>query len=121
MPLPETTTVRADQIEGLRDLIRQVIEEERLFVYPREYLLDVEALRRSPAGVIIRLEERVDHLSTKVEELGGRVERLEEKVGRLGERVERLEEKVDRLGERVERLEEKVDRLGRGLKDWRKR
>ncbi|MCS7178054.1 MAG: hypothetical protein RML46_03215 [Anaerolineae bacterium] len=34
----ETVTMRVDQIKGLRDLTRQVIEEERLF--PREYLID---------------------------------------------------------------------------------
>ncbi len=76
----ETVTVRAEQIEGLRDLIRQVIVEEGERLFPREFLIDVEALRRSPAGIVIRLEERMDHLSMKVEELSEAVESLRAKM-----------------------------------------
>ncbi|MFN3763071.1 MAG: hypothetical protein ACK4WK_07720, partial [Anaerolineae bacterium] len=72
--------IRADQIEGLRELIRQVIVEEGERFLPREFMIDMEALRRSPAGTVIRLEERVEHLSLKIEELGERVEALGAKM-----------------------------------------
>ncbi|MBC7227292.1 MAG: hypothetical protein H5T61_08670 [Thermoflexales bacterium] len=95
MASPEIVTVRAEQVEGLRELIRQVIEEERLF--PREYMIDVEALRRSPAGAVIRLEERIEHLSAKIEELGENLEALrtemQESLGAL--RAEMLKGQED--------------------------
>jgi peptidoglycan hydrolase CwlO-like protein len=81
---------------------------------------------------IIRFENMLDQLITKVgylitqmhsfadgmalleQKINGlevRMERLEEKVDRLEVRIERLEEKVDHLEGRIERLEVKVDRL----------
>jgi len=56
--MAEQTTIRADQIEGLADLIR---EQVRAVIYESKPVLqDVEELRRSPAGTVIRLEGKVE-------------------------------------------------------------
>ena len=59
-------TIRADQIEGLPDLIR---EQVRAVIYESKPVLqDVEEIRRSPAGTVIRLEEQVKALDEKVDQ-----------------------------------------------------
>jgi|GEM_PF-2365692 len=64
--MAEQTTIRADQIEGLADLIR---EQVRAVIYESKPVLqDVEELRRSPAGTVIRLEEQVKALDAKVDQ-----------------------------------------------------
>jgi hypothetical protein len=55
--MPEPTTIRAEQIEGLPELIREQVRAVISEGGPP--LQDVEEIRRSPAGILIRLEERV--------------------------------------------------------------
>jgi hypothetical protein len=57
MPV-EPVAVRAEQVEGLREMILEVLTEIEERRVPRELLIDVEALRRSPAGTLIRHGER---------------------------------------------------------------
>ena len=84
--------IKVEEIEGIEDLLAKVLIERRGEIFGA-YAQDIEALRRSPAGVAIRLE--------------GRVERLEEMVGEIRaamatkEDVERLERRLDGLEERM--------------------
>jgi uncharacterized phage infection (PIP) family protein YhgE len=56
------TRLRADQIEGLREFVSHIMVEEGDKVLRQIALEDIEQLRRSPVGAIIRLEEKVDHI-----------------------------------------------------------
>jgi len=62
MPV-EPVPVRAEQVEGLREMILEVLTEIEERRVPRELLIDVEALRRSPAGTLIRIENEIQRLS----------------------------------------------------------
>ena len=59
--MTDVTQVRAEEIEGLRALISQVIMEERERLLPTHLLQDVEKIRQSPAGAVIRIEEGIVH------------------------------------------------------------
>ena len=56
------TKLRADQIEGLREFVYHIVAEEGEKTLRQIALEDIEQLRRSPVGAIIRLEEKVDHI-----------------------------------------------------------
>ncbi|MBM4466580.1 MAG: hypothetical protein FJ014_13675 [Chloroflexi bacterium] len=56
------TKLRADQIEGLREFVYHIVAEEGEKALRQIALEDIEQLRRSPVGAIIRLEEKVDHI-----------------------------------------------------------
>ena len=65
--MAEGTTIRADQIEGLADLIR---EQVRAVIHESKPITqDVEDIRRSPAGTVIRLEGKVEALDAKIDHL----------------------------------------------------
>ncbi len=72
--MAEQGTIRADQIEGLSDLIR---EQVRIAIQEntRPDLQDVEEVRRSPAGTLIRLEEQVKGVDSKVDQLRSEMDR----------------------------------------------
>ena len=63
------TRTRAEDIEGLRALISQVILEERDKIIPVSILQDVEKIKRSPVGAVIRMEGAILHLQEDVAEL----------------------------------------------------
>ncbi len=63
------TRTRAEDIEGLRALISQVILEERERIVPVSILQDVEKIKRSPVGAVIRMEGAILHLQEDVAEL----------------------------------------------------
>src|SRR3990167_8760763 len=72
--MAEGTTIKADQIEGLPDLIRAQVREvlrEEVKSAPE----DMDQLRRSPAGTVIRLEEQVKSVDSKVDLLRSEMER----------------------------------------------
>lgn len=105
--MAEGTTIRADQIEGLPDLIlekvREVLREE---VKPAPE--DMDQLRRSPAGTMIRLEEQVKALDEKVDrrfdslksEMDQRFDSLKSEMGQrfvaVDQKIETLRSEVDR-------------------------
>ena len=65
--MAEKGTIRADQIEGLKEIIRTEVKEalrEEVKSAPE----DMDQLRRSPAGTMIRLEEQVKALDEKVDQ-----------------------------------------------------
>ena len=67
--MDEGRKVKAEEIEGLREMISSVIREERALFVPAPLVQDVDELRRSPAGTIIRLEGKVDHLTERFTDL----------------------------------------------------
>jgi len=75
MPV-EPVAVRAEQVEGLREMILEVLTEIEERRVPRELLIDVEALRRSPAGTLIRMENEIQRLSEGQEALWKSLEAL---------------------------------------------
>ena len=65
--MAESTTIRADQIEGLPDLIREQVRAA-LRQETQPFLQDMEEIRRSPAGILIRLEEQLRALEEKMDQ-----------------------------------------------------
>jgi hypothetical protein len=84
----ETTKVRAEQIEGLKELISQVIATEGERLIPRRFLMDVEEIRRSPVGAVIRMEGDVKYLKEGQEALQEGQEALRVEMGKLATREE---------------------------------
>lgn len=79
-------------------MVRGIVREEL-----GRSVQDVEEIRRSPAGVVIRMEEDIKAIRREIatkEELG----RLEVKLVGLSERLGGIPEKVEGLAERVEGL-----------------
>ena len=65
--MAEQATIKVDQIEGLREVIRTEVKEvirEEVKSAPE----DMDQLRRSPAGTMIRLEEQVKALDAKIDQ-----------------------------------------------------
>ena len=112
--------LKAREIEGLRELISQVILEERDKLVPATLLQDVEEVRRSPAGAVIRMEGKIDHLGEGLANLQSRFDALlervttKEDVAHLSDRMETLQERmatqqdVVHLSDRMETLEEQM-------------
>jgi len=112
------SALKAEEIEGLRELISQVILEERDKLVPVTLLQDVEELRRSPAGAVIRMEGKIDHLDEGLADLRGRFDALIERVAtkedmaRLSDQMDTLEERMAidmaHLSDRIDTLEERM-------------
>lgn len=88
--MDEGRKVKAEEIEGLREMISSVIREERAVFLPAPLVQDVEELRRSPAGAIIRLEGKVDHLAERFTD-------LEETLDQIAARMVTRDELTARL------------------------
>lgn len=52
--------IHASEIEGLEEGLTGIVRKELARRPPRE---DIEELKRSPAGTVIRLEEQVQYLT----------------------------------------------------------
>ena len=63
------TRVRAEEIEGLQELITHIVLQEWDKIVPAGLLQDVEEIRRSPAGAVIRMEGAVERLEEGLAEL----------------------------------------------------
>ncbi|HEY67149.1 MAG TPA: hypothetical protein G4N97_02625, partial [Thermoflexia bacterium] len=63
------TRVRAEEIEGLQELITHIVLQEWDKIVPAALLQDVEEIRRSPAGAVIRMEGAVERLEEGLAEL----------------------------------------------------
>ncbi len=97
--MAEGAIIKADQIEGLPDLIRaQVREVLREEVRPTPE--DMDQLRRSPAGTMIRLEEQVKALD----------EKMDQRFQAVDQRFEALDEKIDGLRSEMNQRFNDVDR-----------
>ena len=102
--MAEQITIRADQIEGLPDLIlekvREVLREE---VKPAPE--DMEQLRRSPAGAMIRLESKVEALDEKVDQ------RFDALKSEIDQRFEAVDQRFDAVDQRFEAVNQRFDDL----------
>jgi len=101
------TRTRAEDIEGLRALISQVILEERDKIVPVSILQDVEEIKRSPVGAVIRMEGAILHLQEDVAELkrGMALMATKEELRSLQQVMEaRFGEVESRLGQVDERI-----------------
>jgi chaperonin cofactor prefoldin len=108
--MAEQGTIRADQIEGLSDLIREQVREvfrEEVKSVPE----DMDQLRRSPAGTMIRLEEQVKALDKKVDQ---RFEVLKSEMSQrfevVDQRFEVVDQKFDALKSEINQRFNDVDR-----------
>lgn len=91
-----TTLIRADQIEGLADLIR---DQVRAVIHESKPVLqDVEEIRRSPAGTVIRLEEQVKALDAKVDQ------RFDALKSEMDQRFSDLKDSMDQQFSTVKRI-----------------
>ncbi len=104
--MAEQTTIRADQIQGLPDLIREQVREV-LREEARPDQQDMDHLRRSPAGTVIRLEEQVKALDEKVDQ------RFDSLRSEMNQRFEAVDQRFDSLrsemDQRFQALESKMD------------
>ena len=109
------TRTRAEDIEGLRALISQVILEERDKIIPVSILQDVEKIKRSPVGAVIRMEGAILHLQEDVaelkhtmatkEELRSLQQVMEARFGQVDERITGLQQvmvaRFEEMGKRI--------------------
>ena len=109
------TRTRAEDIEGLRALISQVILEERDKIIPVSILQDVEKIKRSPVGAVIRMEGAILRLQEDVaelkrttatkEELRSLQQVMEARFGQMDERITGLQQVTEaRFGQVDERI-----------------
>ena len=109
------TQTRAEDIEGLRALISQVILEERDRIVPVSILQDVEKIKRSPVGAVIRMEGAILHLQEDVaelkrgmalmatkEELRGLQQVMEARFGEVESRFGQVDERITGLQQVME-------------------
>ena len=97
--MAEQATIKADQIEGLPDLIREQVREvlrEEAKPVPE----DMDQLRRSPAGTMIRLEEQVKALDMKMEQ---RFEIVDQRFQAVDQRFDALKSEMNQRFDAVER------------------
>ena len=96
--MPEEKTVRVDQIEGLETYIQQQVRATiRQTAVPM--LEDMEEIRKSPAGMLIRLEDKVEALELK----------MDERFRAVDQRFEALETKMDQRFEAIDQRFEAID------------
>jgi len=98
--------------QELQEMVRGIVREEL-----GRSVQDVEEIRRSPAGAVIRIEEDIKairrEMATKEElrRLEVKLVGFSERLGGVPERIEGLSEKMESLSGRVEGLSERVEGL----------
>jgi len=105
------TKVKAEEVEGLRELITQVILQEWDKVVPARLLQDVEEIRRSPAGAVIRMEGAVERLEEDMAELKRTVATREVMEARFREVDTRFDELEKRMEARFREVDIRFDEL----------
>ena len=116
------TRMRAEEIEGLQELITHVILREWDNVVPISLLQDVEEIRRSPAGAVIRMEGAMERLEEDVAELKRTVATQENLAhlrevmnARFGEVDARFGEVEIRFGELEKRMNIRFNEMGKRM------
>ncbi|GEM_PF-1879357 len=94
--------LKADQIEGLREFVSRVLLEESEKLFPPTLIEDIERIRRSPAGAIIRMEEKVDRLEKGFAKLA-----TKEELARIAEMMATKEDIVT-INARMSSIEERM-------------
>jgi len=103
--------IKVEEIEGIEDLLTKVLIERREEIFGA-YAQDIEALRRSPARVALRLEGRVERLEEMVGEIRATMVTKEELAAQTRWLEERMATKEDaqRLGQQLAGLESRLER-----------
>lgn len=111
--MAEQATIKADQVEGLPDLIlekvREVIREE-IKPVPE----DMDKLRRSPAGTMIRLEEQVKALDMKMDQ---RFEVVDQRFEVVDQRFAAVDQRFTAVDQKIEGLKSEMERRFSDLKE----
>jgi len=71
------SAIRVEQIEGLEDYLRTILRQEMTNPPLDE---DVEKLKKTPAGAVIRLEEQVKAVAEDVGEIKSQIGHLESRM-----------------------------------------
>ena len=71
------SSIRAEQIEGLEGFLRTIVREEIARLKLDE---DVERLKRTPAGTVIRLEEQVKTIAEDIREIKTQINNLKDRI-----------------------------------------
>jgi len=87
--------IQAEQIEGLEEFLRTIVREE---IARPPLAEDVEQLKKTPAGAVIRLEEQVKTVAEDVGEIKSQISNLES----------RMETKFDDIENRFDSLESRM-------------
>lgn len=97
--MSEETTIRAEQIDGLEELLNEVVRKQ---IARPPLTEDIERLRKSPTGAIIRLEEQVKILIGDVRKIETQINNLESRMeARFDDLEGRMEGKFDDLESRM--------------------
>jgi len=110
-------TISAEQIEGLEELITGILNRKIAQIPPG--IEDMEQLKKSPAGTIIRLEEHVNVLDEKIDEIRTQMVTREE-LAITNSRLDNIENKMA-TKEELNVLVQEVKALGIRLEEHGKR
>jgi hypothetical protein len=77
-------SIRAEQIEGLEEFLRMIVREE---IARPPLVEDVEQLKKTPAGAVIRLEEQVKAIAEDVGEIKSHISNVENRMSNLENRM----------------------------------
>jgi tetrahydromethanopterin S-methyltransferase subunit G len=91
-------TISAEQIEGLEDLITEILN--RKIAQMPLGAEDMEQLKKSPAGTVIRLEERVNALDKKIDEIRAQMVTKAE-FAIMSNRIDGIESRIDGIESRM--------------------
>lgn len=118
-------TISAEQIEGLEELITEILNR-KITQIPSE-VEDIEKLKKSPAGTIIRLEEHVSAMDEKIDEIrtqmkaeftamGGRIDKIESQMATKQD-LEHMatKEELNVLAQEVKALNIRLEEHGKRL------
>jgi len=120
MSAQAVTKIQADQIAGLRELISEVIAEEGRKLFHVDFLTDVERIKRSPVGAVIRMEEDIRRLREGQEALRAEMREGQEALRQeLKREISRLEQVMDArfqaVDARLQALEGRFDQFEKRL------
>ncbi|MFQ6039741.1 MAG: hypothetical protein ACE5PV_02695 [Candidatus Poribacteria bacterium] len=124
--------ISAEKIEGLEELIDEILN--RKITQIPSGVEDMEQLKKSPAGTIIRLEERVNALDEKIDEIRtqmvtkaefaitssrieSRIDSIENRIGNIESRIGDIESKMatkqdlERIEGRIDSIEGRIDSI----------
>ena len=112
MSMAEEKKVQVEQIEGLDQYIRDQVQAT-LRQTAQPFLEDMEEIRKSPAGVLIRLEEQVEALDEKMEERFDSLRtEIDQRFGSL--RIE-MEQRFDAVDQRFQAIDQRFVDLQQSL------
>lgn len=116
--MAEDKKIHASEIEGLEEVLTEIVRKEFARRLPVE---DMEELKRSPAGTVIRLEEQVQALTalTKAEfqNVDKRFENIDKRFENIDKQFEKIDERFENMvtkeefNAEVERVDKRLDKV----------